>query len=221
MATSPNTASFETALNITHIAADIEVSDVSNAVWKNGESIFVDRYWSGAEAPAGRCFSAILLWSDTSLYILFTANQEVPLIASDRPDLTKKSIGLWDRDVCEIFVAPNAMEPRKYFEFEVAPTGEWLDVALDATSGTRIPDWDYRSEFKSFASVEPGKVISAMKIPWTAFGRMPKVGDVWLGNLFRCVGQDPGRGYLAWRPTFTNEPNFHVPERFGEFRFVA
>jgi hypothetical protein len=48
----------------------------------------------------------------------------------------------------------------------------------------------------------------------------PKSGDVWLGNLLRCVGRDPDRGYLAWQPTMTEKPNFHVPEKFGEFEFV-
>ncbi len=208
------------ALNIAYIADEIEVSDVTNEEWKNGDRVLVGRYWSGAEAPAGRCFSARLLWSDAALYILFHANQEEPLVVSDMPDLTKKTIGLWDRDVCEIFVAPDTDERRKYFEFEVAPTGEWLDVVLDATSGERVPDWEYSSGFESFARIEPDRIVAAMKIPFSAFGQTPSVGDVWLGNIFRCVGKDPTRGYLAWQPTITPTPNFHVPECFGEFRFV-
>lgn len=209
------------ALNITHIADDIEVSEVANGVWKDGESIFVDRYWSGAEAPLGRCFSATLLWSDAAFYVRFHANQEEPLVVSDRPDLTKKSIGLWDRDVCEIFVAPDAIEPGKYFEFEIAPTGEWLDVALDSTGGERVPDWNYSSGFESFARHDPGLFTAAMKIPWQAFGKRPEAGEVWLGNVLRCIGNDPDRGYLAWQPTMTETPNFHVPEKFGEFVFIG
>ena len=128
-------------------------------------------------------------------------------------------MNLWDRDVCEIFIAPDRGEPRKYFEFEVAPTGEWVDVSLDLTSGTRVSDWNYDSGMESFASVEPGKVVMAIKIPWTAFGQAPQAGDVWLGNLFRCVGSGAARGYLAWQPTKTEQANFHVPEKFGNFEF--
>jgi hypothetical protein len=58
-----------------------------------------------------------------------------------------------------------------------------------------------------------------MKVPWTAFGKKPESGDVWLGNLFRQVGSGETRGYLAWSPTMTRTPNFHVPEKFGEFVF--
>ena len=155
------------------------------------------------------------------MYVRFDAAQAEPLIVSDRPDVTAKSIGLCDRDVCEIFVAPNVNEPRRYFDFEVAPSVEWLDVALDLTSGERNSDWEYSSGMETFAEIGPDCVVMTMKIPWNAFGRPgPKTGDVWLGNLFRCVGEGVGRGNLAWQPTLTVDPAFHVPERFGENCFV-
>ena len=207
-------------LNIKHVSRELAVSDLSNTVWKKAERVSVDRYWSGDEAPTGRRFTARLLWSSTALYVRFEANVGESLVVSSKPDLRKKTMGLWDRDVVDIFIAPDANEPRKYFEFEVAPTGEWLDVALDLTSGTRISDWKYDSRMESFARTAKDSFMAVMKIPWAALGRTPKTGDVWLGNLLRCVGKDPGRGYLAWQPTLTKEPAFHVPEKFGELRFV-
>lgn len=208
------------SLKIKKIETDFGVSDVSNLAWKAAEPICVDSYWSGMKAPTGRQFRADLLWSDTALYARFEADQAGEIVMSDRPQLEEKSMNLWDRDVCEIFVAPDRAQPRKYFEFEAAPTGEWLDVALDSTSGERVSDWGYASGMKTAAKVEDGRVVIALTIPWEAFGRRPEAGDVWLGNILRCVGKDPGRGYLAWQPTMTEQPNFHVPERFGEFRFV-
>lgn len=208
------------SLNVRRTGSDFPVSDIANEAWLRAGRVVVDRYWSSENAPEGRRFNARLLWSDAALYVRFEAAQAEPLVVSNKPDATKKTMGLWDRDVVEIFIAPDKREPRKYFEFEVAPTGEWLDVALDATSGTRKSDWDYASGMEVFSRIEKDRVVMAMKIPWTAFGRTPKVGDVWLGNLFRCVGKDPNRGYLAWQPTRTEQPNFHVPEAFGEFRFV-
>ena len=200
----------------TNALSDLQLD---GAAWAQCEAVRVDRYWSGEPAAAGRSFEARLLWSDKALYVRFDAEQSEPIVASTEPDLTAKTIGLWDRDVCEIFVAPDAREPRKYFEFEVAPTGEWLDVALDLTSGSRESDWEYASGMKTAARIETGKVVMAMQIPWEAFGVKPRKGGVWLGNLFRCVGRDPGRGYLTWSPTLTTHPNFHVPEAFGEMRF--
>ena len=68
--------------------------------------------------------------------------------------------------------------------------------------------------------IEKDKIRMAIKIEWKAFGKTPKAGDIWLGNLFRCVGEGETRGYLAWQPTKTIEPSFHVPEAFGEFEFA-
>jgi hypothetical protein len=112
------------------------------------------------------------------------------------------------------------MRREKYYEFEVAPTGEWVDLAIDATSGKRLVDAEYASGTQAAAKIEEGRIVMAIKIPWTAFGKTPTDGEIWLGNIFRCVGQGPDRGYLAWCPTLTELPNFHVPDVFGQFRFT-
>lgn len=207
-------------ISIALIETDFDINDLSNDSWLTAEKTTMDRYWSGENAPLGRHFSVRLLWSQTALYGRFDSNRSEPLVISDRPDLTQKTIGLWDRDVCEIFLAPNADEPRRYFEFEVAPTGEWVDLAIDFTSGARVTDWDFVSGMTAAARVDEDCVVMAIKVPWKALGKVPRSGDVWLGNLFRCVGAGPDRGYLTWKPTLTPEPAFHVPEVFGRFLFT-
>jgi len=69
------------------------------------------------------------------------------------------------------------------------------------------------------ASVAESKVTIAMQIPWSGFVPKPNRGDAWRVNLFRCVGVGNDR-YLAWQPTYTAEPNFHVPEVFGWLEFL-
>jgi hypothetical protein len=206
-------------LTIGRASRDFDIADLRSSAWKDAKEFVVDKNWDGSTAVKGRQFRVRLLWSDSGLYIRCEAGQTEALIISEKPILDSKTMNLWDRDVCEIFIAPDRKKPRKYFEFEVAPTGEWIDLAIDLTSGKRETDWKYNSGMESAAKIETGRVIMAIRIPWTAFGTQPKAGDVWLGNLFRCVGKDPTRGYLAWKPTLTKEPSFHVPEKFGEFRF--
>ena len=208
------------ALKVIHTLKEIPISDLDNKAWSKATALSIDKYWSGDAAPDGRQFNARLLWSKTALYIRFEANQTEPLVVSEKPDLTKKIRGLWDRDVCEIFIAPNKEVRNKYFEFEIAPNGEWIDLGIEVTPKERLTDWDYNSGMTSSAKIEKDKVVMAIKIPFSALGKTPKTGDVWLGNIFRCVGKDPGRGYLAWQPTKTKEPAYHVPSAFGEFRFV-
>ncbi len=65
------------------------------------------------------------------------------------------------------------------------------------------------------ANVENDRVTIAMRIPWNHWIHEPQKGEHWRVNLFRCVGKDPNRGYLAWQPTRTPQPNFHLPQVFG------
>jgi len=207
-------------IEIFYIEDDFPVDEFENARWKIAEEILIEKYWSGEAAPVGRHAKARLLWSSSSLYIRFEANQTEPLVVSDTPNFESKTFGLWNRDVCEIFVAPDKAEPRKYFEFEIAPSGEWIDLEIYQMPDRRETNFDFNSQMQSAARVEKDKVWMAIKVDWKAFGKTPKANDVWLGNLFRCVGKEETRGYLAWQPTKTAEPNFHVPEAFGEFEFV-
>ena len=205
---------------ITHIKNDFSINELDIESWEKAEEISIEKYWSGENAPKGRHFKSKLLWSDTALYVRFEANQNENLIVSEKPNLKTKTRGLWDRDVCEIFLAPNGENACKYFEFEIAPNGEWIDLGIYQKSDERITDWDYSSGMLSAVKIEKEQVIMAFKIEWKAFGATPKKGEIWLGNIFRCVGTGETRGYLAWSPTLTKEANFHVPEKFGEFEFV-
>ena len=205
---------------IVHIKADFSISELENKAWDKAKTVPIDKYWSGKNAPKGRQFKAKFLWSETALYVRFEANQREPLIVSETANLKGKTKGLWDRDVCEIFLAPNKTEFRKYFEFEIAPNGEWIDLGIYQMPDKRETDWDYASGMESKSLIGKDKVWMAIKIEWKAFGKAPKTGDVWLGNIFRCIGAGETRGYLAWSPTLTKGPNFHVPDKFGEFEFV-
>ena len=207
-------------IKIAHIKNDFPIQELEDESWEKAKEVAIDKYWSGENAPNGRHAKAKLLWSRAALYIRFEANQSGPLVVSAVPNLKSKTKGLWDRDVCEIFVAPDGNEPRNYFELEIAPNGEWIDLGIYQKSNERITDWDYDSGMQSAAKIEKDKILMAIKVEWKAFGKLPKASDVWLGNLFRCVGAGETRGYLAWSPTGTKEPSFHVPEKFGEFEFM-
>lgn len=205
---------------IKHLNDEIPVDGIDSLIWHSSNEIEITTYWSGENASDGRRFNVRALWSDEYLYFRFKAAIDEPLVVSSEPNLATKSVGLWDRDVCEVFIAPDTRLPHKYFEFEIAPNGEWVDLELEVASDGRRTDLDYYSGMTSAVRVEEDLVLMAIKIPFSAFGRTPKIGDIWLGNFFRCVGKGPTRGYLAWRPTKTEVPSFHVPSKFGELRFV-
>ncbi|HYW74917.1 MAG TPA: carbohydrate-binding family 9-like protein [Pyrinomonadaceae bacterium] len=202
-----------------HTEHDLGLSDFANHEWDHAPSITVARYWSGTPAPASRHFEARLLWSDAALHVRYTCNQAEPLIVSDTPQTEKKTMGLWDRDVCEIFLAPDPNAVENYFEIEAAPTGEWMDLAIEWRPEGRVSDWDFDSQMTTAAQTESDRVTLAMRIPWSKQLPQPQPGDRWRVNLFRCVGKDPNRGYLAWQPTKLPQPGFHLPQVFGWLRF--
>ena len=195
-------------------------SDLTDILWNNAETITVSRYWSGDEAPLAERFEARCLWSPRHFGVLFNAAQDGTPVVSPAPVLDRKTIGLWERDVCELFLAKGGKFAGSYLEFEVAPTGEWLDLEITAAPDGRETEWDFDSGMECAASIEAGRVVMAVRIPWEAFGERPNAGSAWRGNLYRAVGAGETRGYLAWSPTLTETPDFHVPERFGTFIFT-
>lgn len=202
-----------------HVPVDLAATDFLDTEWSNTQPIPITRYWSGERAPESRHAEARLLWSDRALHIRYVCHQREPLIISDEPQTENKTMGLWDRDVCEIFIAPDPNVVERYFEFEAAPTGEWLDVAIRWTADQREPDWEFNSHMTTAAKIESDCLTIGMRIPWTQCIHEPHEGERWRVNLFRCVGKDPNRGYLAWQPTHTPQPGFHVPSAFGWLLF--
>jgi hypothetical protein len=198
---------------------DVSAGDFDHPVWASAQPAYIRRYWSGAAAPPSRYAEARIVWSAEALTVRFKCEQTESPIVSPLPQLQQKTIGLWERDVCEVFVAPDAARPNRYLEFEVAPTGEWLDLAIELIDGVRHTNWEFLSGMKAAARIGDNQVMLGMRLPWSESLPQPQVGDVWRANLFRCVGVGEER-YLAWQPTETPEPNFHVPEAFGRLEFV-
>lgn len=202
-----------------YVAAPIAADDFDNEAWQRCEPVAIAHLWSGAPAAVERHAEARICWSSEALHVRFVGNQREPLVVSDEPRTDRKTLGLWDRDVCEIFVAPDARNPSRYFEFEVSPIGEWVDLGILITPEGRETDWDYRSNMVGAAKVKTGAVKILITIPWSDSIPKPNPSDMWLINLFRCVGPEAPDRYLAWRPTRTPEPAYHVPAAFGPLHF--
>ena len=202
-----------------YVETPLGVDDFENEAWQRCRPVTIAHQWSGEPAPVERHAEARICWSAEALHVRFVGNQYEPLVVSADPRTDRKTLGLWDRDVCEIFIAPDADEPSRYFEFEAAPTGEWVDLGIVLTPEGRQTDWDFESRMSASAAVEERRIKVVITIPWSDSIPKPDEGDSWLVNLFRCVGPEGPQRYLAWRPTKTPEPNFHVPEAFGPLHF--
>jgi hypothetical protein len=201
------------------IVAHYTTEPPHDSVWEKCQPVRIEHYWSGEPATASRHAEVRICWSDKALHARYDCEQHEPLVVSPDPRTDVKTLGLWDRDVCEIYLAPDVDHPERYFEFEAAPTGEWVDLGIVITPSGRETDWDYRSGMTTTSELRPGRLIVYINIPWSESIPKPAKGDVWAVNVFRCVGPEAPERYLAWRPTRTPEPNYHVPEVFGRLRY--
>jgi alpha-galactosidase len=202
------------------VAQSVDViPTLDSSVWADCQPLEIRHLWSGEAAPESRHAEARICWNEEGLIVRFVCAQHEPLIVIEKPATSSKTLGLWDRDVCEIFIAPEPAKQNAYFEFEAAPTGEWIDLAIQITPTGRETEWDFSSGMKTTSRIEKEQVLVTIEIPWSNRIPKPRMGDQWRANLFRCVGPDEQTRYLAWRPTGTVEPNFHVPAAFGVLRF--
>jgi hypothetical protein len=93
----------------------------------------------------------------------------------------------------------------------------WID--LDIFPGRAA---DLKSNLKkSVVLDEKGHLWTAeLAIPIQALTAAFDPKAIWRANFYRCEGTKEPRTYLAWRPTDSPEPNFHVPSAFGTLRFA-
>ena len=161
-------------------------------------------------------------WTDQDLYLLFQCpykdlNLWLPAMGGGPRNK------LWDRDVVEMFLGDDWTRIRHYREFEIAPTGDWIDLAIDLDKQTDDQTW--RSGWQTLAHIDKTSKIwyAAAKIPLKAVSVEPvHAGAKWRANLYRIegLGEDPKRHFLCWQPTCVlhRDPN-HVPENFGTLVF--
>ena len=185
--------------------------------WDRAIPIRFDSDWQGKNADPQRETEVRLLWSPESLYMKFRCRYR-NLTVFDDSDSNGRRDKLWDRDVAEVFLQPDSTSPRRYWEFEIAPNGMWIDLDI-SPSGKRDPQSGMLSRV---VLKQKEKLWTAeLAIPMSALVQHFDPSYPWRVNFFRVEGATEPRFYSAWRPTHTPQPNFHVPEAFGVLRFQS
>ena len=215
------TATYETP----HVAGDPPLdTNAAGPVWRNaGVTYFSEDCSKQIDYPSLRT-EVRSFWTDTHLYLLFICpykelNLFLPKLAGGPRDK------LWDRDVVEMFLGDDWKNIRHYSEFEIAPTGDWIDLAIDLDRQNYDQGW--RSGWNTAARIDEGAHVwyAAARIPLSAVSSSPvKAGTKWRATLYRIdgLGPDSARHFLCWQPTcvVNRDPN-HVPESFGTLVFTT
>lgn len=184
--------------------------------WETSPPICFNADWQGKNVDRHRETQVRLLWNEEFLFLRFAARYRSITIFSDAEPSGRRN-GLWDRDVCEVFVQPRGSHPNCYKEIEVAPNGSWVDLQI--APGEKS---DLRSGLRRRAIIdEAAKQWHAeLAVPMKSLIARFEMPAVWRVNFFRVEGSEEPRFYSAWRPTNTATPNFQVPEAFGALVFT-
>ena len=200
----------------THISHDITLNAAHPAhEWQTAGVISFCADWQGKNPEPALQTEVRVLWSDKTLYLRYECKYRTLNIFRDS-DANGRRDHLWDRDVAEAFLQPDPSRARYYKEFEVSPNGMWID--LDISPG---PLQDLKSGLsRSVVLQEKAKTwVAELAIPFKALTADFDPGAIWRANFYRVEGTTEPRSYLAWQPTNSPEPNFHVPTAFGKLKF--
>jgi len=209
--------------SIPHVAGAPELNtNPASPTWTHSASTWIEKDCSNQFDYPKLKTEVRGFWTDSDLYLLFICpytelNLWLPA------DNSKDRLKLWDKDVVEFFLGDDWVNIRHYREFEIAPTGDWVDLAIDLDHDSYGAEWNS-------GWLRQGRIDEKNHI-WYAAARVPlrsvsdlrvKEGTKWRVNLYRIdgLGEDPQRHFMCWQQTcvVNRDPN-HVPEHFGTLIF--
>jgi len=193
-------------------------------VWQTAEWVRFDHDLSGRRNFPEARTEVGSFWTSPFVYFTFSCKYS-SLNIYEGEDAVKERWELWNRDVVEVFVNPEPERVKHYYEFEVAPNNQWIDLEIDLE---REPfnDAAWDSHFEHATRIDPENHLwtCEMRIPISALtsrAREPGRNAEWRINFCRAdgPGDDSQRRFLCWS-TIPAGKSFHVPTRFGIIRFV-
>ncbi len=184
--------------------------------WKLATPLRFKEDWQGKNADPERETEVRLLWTPEFLFVRFHAKYRAITVFPDAEPNGRRD-QLWDRDVAEIFLQPDPSLPVRYYEFEVSPNGFWIDLIIGPGEKHNLKSGLRRRVILN----EAAKTwVAELVVPMRCLAGRFDPAATWRVNFYRVEGTAEPRFYSAWQPTRTPEPNFHVPEAFGELVFA-
>jgi hypothetical protein len=198
-------------------------TDPNSPLWKKAHVAWMSKDCSKVIDYADLRTEIRAVWTNDDLFLLFICPYRA-LNVFLPADNSKPRRGLWDRDVVEMFFGDDWQNIRHYREFEIAPTADWIDLAIDLDHRGAGRGW--KSGWQTIARIDESKKTwyAACRIPLKSVSEKEiKPGTKWRANLYRIDGEGPDsqRRFMCWQPTcvLNRDPN-HVPENFGTLVFT-
>jgi Carbohydrate-binding family 9 len=206
--------------NIVKVKYNVEVFNTLS-FWNKVEPIIIDNYlWMEnnykPRVEAELCYSADYLFSHFKVY-----EKEITATYTKFNDPVHK-------DSCvEFFVNLFPNETDKYFNFEVNPIGT-MHVGFGILGNRRSIETSeikinstYKKPFSGIHGREYWEVF--FKTPIALFEKHYKLkfkANKAKGNFYKCGDETKYEHYGVWNNIFSEKPNFHLPNYFGNLVFI-
>jgi hypothetical protein len=196
--------------------------DLNKGVWRLVPHATFDHNYTGEKRYPGLTTEVASLWSEKYIYFAFWCKyHEMNVYKGEDP--AKERWELWERDVVEVFINPEPKKVNHYYEFEVAPNNQWLDLEIDLDKKP-FNDAGWNSGFEHAVRIDEKQHLwmCEMRIPLSAMKARIAPRAQWRGNFYRAegVGHDDQRSLMAWSTVAAQPEAFHNPSRFGIIRFA-
>jgi alpha-galactosidase len=196
--------------------------DLCKTVWRQATWINFDQdVFTEAAYPQAKTEVAAL-WTSHSLYFAFRCKYTM-LNVYDGEDPVKERWELWNRDVVEVFINPEPDRISHYYEFEVSPNNQWIDLEIDKSKDPFYdPVWASGFTHAVCVNAQHNYWTCEMCIPVAPMGAHEVLlGTEWRLNFYRAdgPGDNSQRRLISWC-SIPEGSTFHTPERFGLIRFV-
>ncbi len=196
--------------------------NLAKKVWEKAEWMQFDHDMSGQPAYPEAQTKVASFWTPTYVYFAFWCKYST-LNVYEGEDTAKERWELWNRDVAEVFINPEPERVNHYYEFEVAPNNQWIDLEIDKEKDP-FNDASWDSHFDHATRIDSKNHVwtCEMRIPVSSMKvQLVQPDSEWRINFFRAdrPGDDSQRRFLSWS-TIPEGRTFHVPTRFGLIRFL-
>ncbi len=141
---------------------------------------------------------------------------------------TKDFMSVWEDSCVEFFVQRKG--EKKYRNFEFNAHGVLLASQRESKDSAEELSQGLMSSIERFTTIRHYYKSEVQMSDWTLYAEIPKeaIGfsdndklsqNIVGANFYKCGDETKEPHFISWNPIDTPEPNFHVPQFFGEFIF--
>lgn len=138
----------------------------------------------------------------------------------------KRDDPIYLEEAVEVFIAPGADDPARYFEFEFSPDGVIWDGII---SNPRLDGSGFQADVAwNCKGVQWQAVRNDAQHTWHVWLALPlkelcgggEIPKQWRANFYRIdrpknESNDALAEFSCWSPTYTSPASFHMPRHFG------